>query len=89
MIDTADNYIALAACILSDKSPDAAFRSVFGDRIDERSGRPVGPVNKDAARMIEMYRTMTYEQVGREYGISAGAVFCRIKRYKERLERQA
>lgn len=81
-----DNYIALAACILSNKTVDAAFRAVFHDSIDERSGRPAGPVREDTVRMVELQKSMTYEQVGEQYGITAGAVFCRIKRYKKRIK---
>lgn len=81
-----DNYIALAAYILSNKTVDDAFRSVFHDRIDERSGRPSGPVREDTVRMVELQKSMTYEKVGEQYGITAGAVFCRIKRYKKRIK---
>jgi hypothetical protein len=86
MTGNEDNYIALMACILSNKSADAAIKSIFNSRDgSENMGRPLAPINQDTVSMAEMQKTMTYKQVGEQFGLSAGAVFVRIKRYKLRM----
>ena len=85
-METRNNYIALLGCILSHRTADAAIKSVFNSRDgSENMGRPLEPINQDTVSMAEMQKTMTYEQVGEQFGLSAGAVFVRIKRYKLRM----
>lgn len=81
-----DGYIALAACILTDKSPEQAFKSLWRENIVPKSGRPVGPVTEDTIKMAQMRETMTFKQVGEQFGITAGAVYRRIQRYNRMKE---
>ena len=83
-----EGYIALMACILTDKSPEAAFRDMYREVAvpEARTGRPVGPVSPDTIKMAQMRKTMTYKQVGKEFGITEGAVCRRIQRYNRMKE---
>ena len=87
MIGNEDNYIALMACILGSKTADAAIKSIFNSRDNcANMGRKLAPINPDTVRMLELRESMTYKQVGEQFGISAGAVYARIKKLKYRTK---
>lgn len=82
------NYIALAACILSDKSPEVVLRNIFPE-FSSINYRKMVTGNHTASdeivvQMIQMRKTMTYKQIGDYFGITAGAVYHRIKRHAMR-----
>jgi hypothetical protein len=80
-----ENYIALIACILSENSPEVVLRRVFPEMTSTRRKRSASdkPVkDEDIEEMIQMRKVMTYKQVGDFFGISAGAVYMRIRNYK-------
>lgn len=85
-----DNYYALMAAICSNRSVDSALKSIFrgpgnGDN-GTFTGRPQAEINQDAVTMAGMKQSMTFRQVGDHFGISAGAVYVRIKRLEQRME---
>jgi hypothetical protein len=87
-----ENYAALMLAVLSPEflTPDAAMLSLERGRIIRLRARK-GPTNAaatmtltevDTAFMAEMKSTMTYQQIGDMYGMTADAVYHRIKRSK-------
>ena len=85
-----ENYSALMLAVLSPEylTPDAAMLSLERGRIIRLRARK-GPTvtatgmiltDGDTAFMEEMKKTMTYQQIGDLYGMSADAVYHRIKR---------
>lgn len=72
-----DNYFALTLAICNDKfTPDKAI-SYFSPHVLEKHFVS----DDDAVDMIDLRKTMTYQQVGEIYGLKADAVYQRIHRY--------
>ena len=85
-----ENYTALMLAVISPVflTPDAARLSLERGKITPLRARS-GPAitdggmiltNDDIADMEAMKKTMTYQQIGDLYGMSADAVYHRIKR---------
>jgi len=75
-----ENYYALLICILKPVTVEQSFRMMNGlfDNVINTS------ITKDDIEdMIRLKQEMTYEAIGKLYGLSKNAVYRRIKRYKE------
>lgn len=84
-------YYALMLCILTNNTPEMAFKKLSGNLICitdtyEAGHTPVhhGEITEnDVEMMAYMKLSMTYKQIGEYFGISDQAVYQRIKRYKK------
>ena len=76
--------LALTVAILSPQylTPEQSFRKLWGKNSRPRH-QPVVP-QEDTDDMLKMKAIMTYKQIGDLYGISANAVYNRIRRAEER-----
>ena len=72
-----DNYLALYLCIEKEYSSDKALSAI--GIIQERK---VEDRRDETEEMIKLKKTMTYEEIGKLFGVSRHAVFYRIKRAK-------
>ena len=82
------SYLALAMCILTDLSPEQALNRLCPPRLCPGTGDRLSVANEAGATMYEMrQRGMGYADIGRQFGMSRGAVYRRIQQYKKRLER--
>ena len=82
------NYIALAACIIGNISPDVALKSVLPEMRSNKSKTAAArtAIVGDTEEMIRMRSEgMTFEKVGEQFGVSAGSVCQRIRRYEMRM----
>jgi hypothetical protein len=74
------HWYALTLCILNPNfTPEAAFNYFEHDRPMKRKDITV----QDVADMVKMRETMTYEQIGKIYGVSKHVIFKRVKRIKQ------
>lgn len=75
-----ENYYALLICILKPVTVELSFHTMNGvfDKVINTA------ITKDDVEdMIRLKQEMTYEAIGKLYGLSKNAVYRRIKRYKE------
>lgn len=78
-IDLMPNYLALAICILTKRTPEMAFAFLDGEN-EKKKRRDI--TEQDIKDMIELKKTMTYREIGELYGLTEGAVCNRIRYYK-------
>jgi DNA invertase Pin-like site-specific DNA recombinase len=92
-ISLIENYYALLVCILTKKTPEQAFLSIGcqGQTRDITMKKYRRQINEDTTKnMIEMRKQgMTYREIGKKHGVSSGAAYKRIQRYRERTARRA
>lgn len=70
-------YYALALCILSQRTPDQALHYFLLPDIS-----PTKLLTKeDIEDMVELQKTMTYEEIGKIFNMKKSAVYNRIKRH--------
>lgn len=73
----AENYYALALCILTDTIPEKAFMLIFGDQ-ETRAEKRL----RETLEMVNLKEQgLTYKQIGRLYGVRIDAVWKRLKKY--------
>lgn len=75
------NYYALTLSILSDFTVDKAL-GYFGVRDAGTGERPAKRDRIDAAELTRLKEKMTYRQVGDIYGLTPGAVYNRVRRFR-------
>lgn len=80
-------WCALALAILSPSfiMPEMSFEYLAEGVCNTNFNRPTSVNDDDVRDMIKMRESMTYGAIGKLYGVSAGAVHKRIKRYKNQL----
>ena len=81
-----ENYYALLICILRpDYSIDRSLQAMMDEVITKKRNTSI--TKKDIEDMIRMKEQgMTYEEIGEIYGLTKGAVYRRIKRFKEVIQ---
>ena len=78
-----NNYIALMACICSGVSSGKALKRLGISDTGNMGPPPAVRIDTDAIEMARMYDGgMTFEQVGKIYGLATSTVFVWIKRLK-------
>ena len=83
MSTLADNYCALALCILSDTPSDQSIR--YFD-LDANKQRVTGK-QEQTKEMLELRKQgKTMEQIGAAYGLTRSAVCIRLKKFLGRVE---
>lgn len=76
-----ENYYALLVCILRPVTIEKSFDLLDG-KITKKNNTSIS--KKDIEDMIRMKQQgMTFEAIGEVYGLTRGAVYRRIKRFKE------
>lgn len=71
------NYYALALCILSERTPDQALHYfLLPNKNDTKLLTKI-----DIEDMIELKKTMTYDEISKLYNMTRFAIFNRIKRH--------
>ena len=80
-------WCALALAILSPRFmiPDQACMVLAKGKYNRRKSRPIQRkdiTDEDVSQMVKLKEKLTYKQVGELYGMTADAVYTRIRRYK-------
>lgn len=76
-----ENWCALCVSILKNVTPEQAFQYLEEEPRNIKYNSTLTEL--DILDMIELKKECTYVELGQMYGISANAVFRRIKRYYE------
>lgn len=76
-----ENYYALLICILKPITIEQSFNMMNGV-IDTIVNTSV--TKSDIRDMMHMKNNMTYEEIGKLYGLTKQAVYRRIKRFKDK-----
>jgi hypothetical protein len=77
-----ENYYALLICIFRPVTPEQGFR-LLNSRATKVQNKSI--CKNDIEDMIQMkQQKLTYDEIGKIYGLSRQAVYRRIKRYKEK-----
>jgi len=80
-----ENFYALLICILK---PDYTIDKSLQVMVDGLFKKENTTIRKpDIEDMIRLKQEMTYEEIGKLYGLSKQAVYRRIKRFKEGITR--
>lgn len=78
-----ENWCALCLAILKGLTPEQSFDILNRkSNLKQKQNRFISEC--DILQMIELKKTMTYEEIGEMYGLSATATYRRIKRFKEK-----
>ena len=79
-----EGALALAVAILSPQflTPDQAFRKLWGEMKRPRLGKELS--DDEIQDMLQMKEAMTYKQIGEIFGMTADAVYNRIRRAQGR-----
>lgn len=86
-----DNWCALCISILKEVTPEMAFELLENPGTQE--GKPMRYkknrtiTNDDVADMVKLKETHSYSEIGEMYGMSIGAVYSRIKYYKQKHDK--
>jgi len=76
----AENYCALALCILTNMVPEQAFRRAGCESPETKTQQR----KRETAEMLDLRRKgFTYEQIGQLYGVRQETVWKRLKKYQE------
>lgn len=70
-------YYALALCILTEQTPDQALHYFLSP--DKKHTKLL--TKKDIEDMVELKKTMTYEELAKIFNMKKCAVYNRIKRH--------
>ena len=80
MIKNKYNYIALLISVFKKKSCEDSFEYLESIQNEK-------PCDYSTKNMILLKKTITFDEIAQLYGISVSAVYKRIKRYKDKHEK--
>lgn len=85
-----ENYAALFVSIYKGVPPESAFYMMrTGKQLYEHSYHFIF-TEQDSEDMAKLRESkITYKEIGEMYGLKEGAVFVRIKRFKESIKKEA
>lgn len=74
--------MALVVCILTNRTPEESFQLIAPVR--KPRGKNISLMDDVIEEMVRLKETMSYEALGKHYGVSVNTVYRKIKKYRER-----
>jgi len=77
-------WLALAVCILTEITPEESFQRIAP--VGMTGGKNIRLTEDVIREMVRLKKSMSYEALGKYYGVSANTAYRNIKKYNERVK---